>query len=155
MAKRTIISMILILTYTVGFAHNLIPHCTDNHPNAVHLETHNHAHHIHASDDHSAEGHSHVEHGDHFDDGFLNYLVCLFEGIQHHDSGCDVECNPQGNQVKYSTENSVSTDTIIVALDNQFYIENTSVKINSDVLQVQSQKGLDTSPGRSPPYTYL
>ena len=155
MAKRTIISMLLIFTYTVGFAHNLIPHCNDDHTNGVHVETHHHAHHTHASDDRSAEDHSHVEHGDHFDEGFLDYLVCLFEGIQHHDNACDVECYPQANQVKYSTENLVSTDAVIATLGNQFHIENTSVKINSDVQQIQSQKGLDTSPGRAPPHTYL
>jgi hypothetical protein len=154
--KRVFISLILILTYTVGFAHNFIPHCTDVHTDESHSEVeHHHTHHTHEGHDSTEEDHSHVEHGDHFDQGLLDYLICLFEGAQHHDHSCDAQCTPQNSVFKYSTEKSTQGDQLITAELSIPSLEIQSGAISTTTELDLTQIDLNSSSGRAPPYTYL
>lgn len=156
MKKRVFISLILILTYTVGFAHNFIPHCTDAHTDEIHSESeHHHAHHTHDGHDSNEEDHSHVEHGDHFDDGLLDYLICLFEGAQHHDHSCDAQCIPQNSAFKYSTEKSMYGDQLIIAELSIPHLEKQSSAICTNTELDLTQFDPNSPHGRAPPYTYL
>ena len=134
--KKTIISLVLILSYTVGFAHNFIPHCSDVHTGENHSKVeHNHEHHSHDGHDSLIKDHSHVEHGDHFDEGLIDYLVCLLEGVQHHDHSCDAQCTPQNNVLKDSIEKSVETSKVLAAeLSIHHLIKQSSAKCILPVL---------------------
>lgn len=154
--KKAIISLILILSYTVGFAHNFIPHCSDVHTDESHSKVeHNHAHYTHEGHDALEEDHSHVEHGDHFDQGLIDYLVCLFEGVQHHDHSCDAQCAPQNNALKYSLEKSTPTNQIFTAEFSAPHLEKQSSAISTNTELDLTQVDLNSSSGRAPPYTYL
>lgn len=156
MKKRVFISLLLILTYTVSFAHSFVPHCTDNHPIESHSELeHNHAHHNHEGHESNEEGHSHVEHGDHFDEGFLDYLVCLFDGVHHHDHSCDVQLVPQYDVFDHSSEKSVIGDQVISTDLSIPHIENQSRIVSTTVQLGRKQIDLTSSSGRAPPCTYL
>ena len=96
--KKVIIATLFLLTYTIGFAHNLIPHCSaacGELPVAAHQETghHHHAHHEH---DHGEDsGHDHIEHNGHLDGGLLDYVVCLLSEMEHPATDCQIEvCLP-------------------------------------------------------------
>lgn len=155
MAKRTIISLILTFSYAVGFAHNLIPHHSDVHEFGNHAEVaHNHAHHVHDDLNSLEEGHSHVVHGDHFDEGLLDYLICLFEGVHHHHS-CDAQCTPQNSSFKYSTEKSTQGDQLSTAELSIPSLEIQSGAISTTTKLDLTQIDLNSSSGRAPPYTYL
>ncbi|MBD78784.1 MAG: hypothetical protein CL840_07680 [Crocinitomicaceae bacterium] len=80
--RKVIISLVLLLVYTTGFAHNLIPHCHqhENNPDAhvhghMHVDSHSHEH----------ADHHHVDHGDHIDEGIYDYLYCVLSEMKHHD----------------------------------------------------------------------
>lgn len=155
MKKRVFISLILILTYTVGFAHNLIPHHSDVHEFGNHTEVaHNHAHHVHDDINSLEEDHSHVEHGDHFDEGLLDYLICLFEGVHHHHS-CEAQCTAQISTFKYSTEKSTHGDQLITAELSIPPVEIQPSAISTTTELDLTQIDLNSSSGRAPPYTYL
>ncbi|MDX1351263.1 MAG: hypothetical protein R3279_13490 [Putridiphycobacter sp.] len=49
-------------------------------------KAHNHDHHEHYAGD--AHEHEHVSHGDHFDDNWIDLLVCILSDVEHHGSGC-------------------------------------------------------------------
>ena len=155
MTKRVIIALILILTYSVGFAHGLIPHCSDDHSTEFHAGTHDHAHHSHTSEDHDVEDHAHVEHGDHYDEDFFDYLECLLEGVQHHDHSCDVEYYLQGKQLENSSDKDGHSEAIATVFDAPFHIGKAAKHKISNVLLIRSQKGIDNFSGRAPPPPYL
>ncbi len=150
--KKTIISLILILTYTVGFAHNFIPHRTDVHTDEIHSEVeHHHTHHTHEGHDSTEEDHSHVEHGDHFDQGLLDYLICLFEGAQHHDHSCDAQCTPQNNALKCSLEKLTPINQAITVEFSAPYFEKQPSAISTKIVLDPTQVDLNSSSGRAPP----
>ena len=49
--SKVVISILLLLTYSFGFAHNLVPHCNDtveeNHTHSTHSTHSTHKHHQH------------------------------------------------------------------------------------------------------------
>ena len=154
--KKTIISLVLILSYTVGFAHNFIPHCSDVHTGENHSKVeHNHEHHNHDGHDSLIKDHSHVEHGDHFDEGLIDYLVCLLEGVQHHDHSCDAQCTPQNNVLKDSIEKSVETSKVLTAELSIHHLIKQSSAISTNMELNLTQVDLNSSSGRAPPYTCL
>ena len=154
--KKTIISLVLILSYTVGFAHNFIPHCSDVHTGENHSKVeHNHEHHSHDGHDSLEKDHSHVEHGDHFDEGLIDYLVCLFDGVKHHDHSCDAQCAPQNNALKCSLEKSTPINQAITVEFSAPYFEKQSSAISTNMELNLTQVDLNSSSGRAPPYTCL
>lgn len=89
--KKVIIASLLLLTYTVGFVHNLIPHCSAGCaelPLATHEESghHHHAHHEHDHGDQT--DHDHIAHNGHLDGGFFDYVVCLLSEMEHPATDC-------------------------------------------------------------------
>ncbi len=88
--KRTVIALCLLLAYSAGFAHDLIPHCHhEDGSDAAHTEvheTHNHNHHAHHDHQHEQEDHEHIQHEDHVDDGLLDFIICVFSASEHHDA---------------------------------------------------------------------
>ncbi len=88
--KSALISILLILTYSVGFAHDFIPHCTELHTEiAGNLDVHHDGSHNHSDHEVVDTDHSHIEHGDHYDDSYLDFFSCVLEVNNHHQDNCD------------------------------------------------------------------
>lgn len=152
--KKTIISLLLICSYSFGFAHNLIPHCTTPHSLGNQIETGHHTHDHHAHEEHHSneKDHSHVKHGDHFDHGFLDYLVCLLEDVHHDDSSCDLECYTPINEYKSSEyEKNQNLEPIIVNSSVVWSFEASLPTINRIVLSGISKLSVKQDPDRGPP----
>jgi len=87
--KNIIISIILLLTYSLGFAHNFIPH---NHDIGTEVHEHSHENEEHKHHHHASEEKSHnddISHGDHFDEGFYDLILCFLHDANHHEDECD------------------------------------------------------------------
>jgi hypothetical protein len=65
----------LLLTYSLGFAHNLEPHCSDS-------SEQNHTH---------APTHEHHQHMDHYDGGVSDFLICLVQETGNPEPECSAE----------------------------------------------------------------
>lgn len=103
--KRFISSLFLLLVYSLGFAHNLIPHCHDvNEAFADHSEL-GHHHHEHSEiHDHDGENHEHVAHGSHVDEGLYDFLVCILFEMEHQEHGSVLHFLPTTIKVVNSTQ---------------------------------------------------
>ncbi len=80
-----------MLTYSLGFAHNFIPHHHDS-ETSVHEHSHEndeHSHHHHNTKDQDHQDHEHISHGNHFDEGFYDLLICFLHDADHHEDECD------------------------------------------------------------------
>ncbi|MDB4533628.1 hypothetical protein N9242_02065 [Vicingaceae bacterium] len=91
LTKKLFISIILLLTYSLGFAHNFVPHNHDS-ETAVHEHSHEengHSHHHHSTKEQAHQDHEHISHGDHFDEGFYDLLICFLHDADHHEDECD------------------------------------------------------------------
>ena len=83
---RSVISLFLLLVYSISFAHDLIPHChfdkMSEHIVAEQGESHHHhEHHTHEADEET--DHEHITHQNHLDDGLLDYVICLLSELEH------------------------------------------------------------------------
>lgn len=86
--KKIIISIILLLTYSLGFAHNIIPHQHDS-ETGFHNHDHTEEHHNH---DHSSDSDpEHISHGNHFDEGLYDLIVCFLHETDFHKENCNTE----------------------------------------------------------------
>ena len=85
---KAFISIILLFTYTLGFAHNLVPHHMDigEHGN----ETAFHEHHQHNDSEELNPDHNHHDHGDHFDEGLYDFILCFFSELEQPSESCSV-----------------------------------------------------------------
>lgn len=83
--RKVILSIVLLLSYSLGMAHDVLPHY---HANDLHSDIavgiklhHHHSHHEH--DPVEQPEHDHVTHEDHLDDGLLDYVICLLSEFDH------------------------------------------------------------------------
>ncbi|UTW61967.1 hypothetical protein KFE98_18440 [bacterium SCSIO 12741] len=81
--KKVIVSLFLLLTYSMGFAHYLVPHS--------HEEAGEHTHHHHLDLDNHNEDEFHVHHDDHVDASLYDWLVCLVTDMEHPEDDCSNE----------------------------------------------------------------
>ena len=159
-ALKSIISITLLFTYLLGYGHALTPHCEINCDGIEEKHEHNHEHHQHDHDDLLIEDHEHVSHGDHFDEGWMDYLVCLFSDLEHHGSGCHAEhmVNQENVQFKKSSQqdnDNDQTSDFTIFLDYQLIgekISTTSNRVNGPPIRFDSQAYLFTLPQRGPPF---
>tara|TARA_R110002072_G_scaffold238038_3_gene395446 strand:+ start:3443 stop:3901 length:459 start_codon:yes stop_codon:yes gene_type:complete len=80
---RIIISFFLIFSYSFGFAHSLVPHCSDSSPVEI-----NHQHKHQSELNNSHEKHEHIVHANHFDEGIYDLLICLMSDSHNGTSDC-------------------------------------------------------------------
>lgn len=91
--RNSLISFLLIFSYSFGFAHNFVPHCTDVHVAQGHGHGEHHDnHHEHEKGEVIADDHSHIANADHYDDGLIDFLVCALENVNHNDDTCNLDC---------------------------------------------------------------
>ena len=80
--------MFMLLTYSVGFAHNVIPHShiDETHEHSGSHEAHSHHHH---PNENVHQDHDHVAHGDHYDEGFYDLFICFLHEAEHQEEDCE------------------------------------------------------------------
>ena len=83
------ISLILLLTYSIGFAHDLAPHCPEFATEEKHSGSHHHhEHHEHLQDVNPDGQHDHILHEKHFDEDVIDLIVCLLSDLEHPANHC-------------------------------------------------------------------
>lgn len=109
--RNSLISFLLIFAYSIGFAHELIPHyhVEDGFSLRKNAEMHHHV----AQEDRDLDD---ISHNDHLDDGFLDYLVCI---VSHADHSADhsVKFIHQGTDL--SIDKFTSADYLSLIVQNE------------------------------------
>ena len=137
--KSIFISTFLVFTYTLSFAHSLIPHCSEPHQHENDANTHHH--HSHEQEG-AHEGHDHIQHLDHFDEGLYDLLICFLSDLDHEPD--------DGHHIHLATDQNFKTlgnSTSAVLLICLFNLEKNE---NNRPVYSQSVSGLILSPYPEP-----
>lgn len=151
--SKIVISIMLLLTYSFGFAHNLVPHCNDSfEENHNHTPSHNH--HNHSEGEEFDTEHSDIAHNDHFDGGVSDFLVCLVHESETPDEECSIEhcftINPNNFSLKDISK--IQTAIILFAV-SQPIVQNEPIAYSSMGLEINYlSPPLEDSPHRGPPF---
>ncbi|PCJ23903.1 MAG: hypothetical protein COA97_10715 [Flavobacteriales bacterium] len=149
--SKILISLLLLLTYSFGFAHNLVPHCGEIIPHEAHAPSHEH--HQHSEGEKQLTKHSHVTHNNHFDEGVYDYLVCLVNETDDSDTECSIEhCFTfSSNNFSLKKINKIQTAIVLFAVF-QPTVQNESIAYSSTDLEINYlSPPLEDSPHRGPP----
>ena len=151
--KQFLVWSLLMLAYSVGLAHNLVPHHHDHLPAEGHAQ-HDHSshqHHHHEHQDH--EGHEHVEHSDHFDDGLWDFIVCVLSETELPESGHHHCLYLAAPTVKAPANNTTTLDCLasVCRVHYQHLPEVPVETANSFFEFVYSPPPLYAAPLRGPP----
>ena len=129
---KLIISIILLLTYSFGFAHNLVPHCNDSGEES-HNHAPNHNHHYHADEEEIDSAHSDIAHDDHFDEGINDFITV---------QTCDQQITLTQDNCCVLPELLTSDDTICIGGDADL----TALSVSLGTLSYHaSQSGADNN----------
>ena len=143
--KNVLISSLLIFAYLIGFAHELIPHyhLEDEHHDAQHVAFHNHV----SVENRDADD---ITHGDHLDDSFLDYLVCIISHSEHSNLGSDSYLH-QG--IDYSIDKfTPSIQSSIIEQEKNLLVPNKkTTKVISKPLTTQWMELCSIQSRRGPP----
>jgi len=155
--SKIFISLLLLLTYTFGFAHSAIPHVNGGHANlqsqTAAVSNHSHAHHQHHEGETSDSNHEHLSHDNHFDANISDYMLCVLNELEHKDANCNVL---QYIPIKRSDKNLENlSKTAIIALVYSFIISFeaplTSASNYNYTADFFKAPVLKNSPSRGPP----
>jgi hypothetical protein len=123
--KKTLISFLLIFAYSIGFAHELIPHyhAEDGFLIGEKAELH---HHVSPKD----RDFDDIFHADHLDDSFLDFLVCIISHSEHS-SHSNSEIIHQG--IDTSIDKFIASDAIVLIENDENILVpyQKSTKVNS------------------------
>ena len=111
----------MLFTYTIGFAHDFIPHY---HIEDIHVGVVSEDHHKHVDSDTKAV--ENVAHGDHIDSGIYDYLVCIFSEANH--SNHDIK-----TVVLQGSNNSIVHQNDVILYEDQFVFVLNDVPIKKNV----------------------
>ena len=155
--KRAIISLLLLLTYSLGFAHYLIPHCEASnieHQVAASQENphHHHEHHQHTSDDKDID-HEDIVHNGHLDAGLYDYIVCFLSDAEHPAEDCNLQHYLPAN-TNDKIDSQLSKAQFVAVLFTVFCIvkqDEALPKSRSEFAAVYLSPPIGDSPYRGPP----
>jgi len=150
---KLIISIILLLTYSFGFAHNLVPHCNDSgEENHNHAPSHNH--HYHAEGEAIDAEHSDIAHDDHFDEGINDFITCLVNESETPEEECSIEHCFIINSNSFSLKDINKIQVAIVLFTvTQPIVQNEPIAYSSTDLEINYlSPPLEDSPHRGPPF---
>jgi len=146
---KIVISFFLLLTYSLGFAYNLVPHYSDFGIDNHHAIQH---YHVHASKQDKNPKHEHITHNNHFDEGIYNYIVCLTNETNGASTGATVEhyFTLNTNEIVLKKINALPVTMLLCAV---FKIEAQPEIFNSfnDVERIYLPPFIKESPHRGPP----
>lgn len=150
--NKVIISLILLLTYSFGFAHNLVPHCTDSgEENHNHSPSHNH--HFHFEGEAINSEHADIAHDDHFDEGINDFITCLVNESETPAEDCSIEhCfTVNFNEFSLKDLNKIQTAILFSTVSDL----SVAYKLDSNyfevVEEIHSTPLIENSPHRGPP----
>jgi hypothetical protein len=111
---RATISFILLMCYSLGITHNLVPHClsgeADDHIEEQGVTHHHHAHHFHDHEVPVQRSASHIQHKDHCDTDIYDFFICLLTELEHPATSCEtLQCLLQ-NPIKRSVKEPISVN---------------------------------------------
>lgn len=152
--RKVIISLFLFLTYSIGFAHNLVPHCTVDFENsniATKDSHHHHNHHEHNGEDEA--DHDHIVHEDHLDSGYLDLVICLLEDVEHGDEECGQEhCfTLSSNNLSLKNFSKIQMIYVVFGLLQESFIHDQREYFNIEYSHIILSPPLEKSPHRGPP----
>lgn len=159
-ALKPIISITLLFAYLLSFGHTLTPHCESNCDGAeVTNHVHQHEHH-HGIEETNLEHDDHVAHGDHYDEGWIDYLACLFSDVEHHDNTCHTDLLLEQENVQFKNSKSVDADKIqtpafAIFVSHELISEKlvaASILVNGPPLDFERQCYLSSFSLRGPPF---
>ena len=159
---KTTISLMLLFSYTVVYAHNAIPH---EHGDGVHLHQHEPAgpHCVEAitEDEHdhlhdTGQEHTHhkdLMHKDHVDHGFVDYMICAFSEAEHPDTDTEHHpcIQPQLERVAQQLRPQVVATLVAIAAITVPDDETVSPRYGPEVAVIYAAPPLYASPHRGPP----
>ena len=97
MRLKNIIAILVLCVYSVAFGHQVIPHQHNQQSNAVAcLQDQN-------------PDHGHISHFNHYDDGLMDFLACIFSHT-HQSDDCDVKT------VRITTEENQVSLAVTIAV---------------------------------------
>jgi hypothetical protein len=152
MTKRVFISIVLLLAYSLGFAHNFVPHNHDTETTIHDHEGKGHAHHHHHSKKQAHQDHEHISHGDHFDEGFYDLLICFLHTADNQAKDCDAHyyMTTDHNRTLTKEQNTKLLATLVV-----LYNEPEEVILHSEFYTLSELKIppplITNTPLRGPP----
>lgn len=153
---RIIISLSLLLTYSMGFAHNLVPHHEETMEQHVVAEAsnehHGHAHHEHPLAIDLVDSHEHISHNNHFDSDVYDLIVCFFNETAHPTSACNIEHFPNS---KSASDSKVKNGNSVISMIDDKSVQVAYIEIvmpfgNTSTIPY-SNPPITQSPHRGPP----
>jgi len=151
MAKKAFISIVLLLTYSLGFTHNIVPH---NHDETVKSHKHehdDHQHHHHNSN-HLHEDHEHISHGAHYDEGWYDLLVCfIHEAHQTEDCKDHNYLVSKTNNIIINKLKAKKLVTILysIVMDTEIFESISNCQFDSEIYYLPPL--IEDNPLRGPP----
>jgi hypothetical protein len=148
---KSIISLLLLLTYSFGFAHNLVPHCNDDTPHETAISDHHH--HQHSDEQQENIEHNHINHDSHFDEGIIDFITCLVHESESPEEQCSIEhCFTfSSNNFSLKDINKIQTAIVLFAV-SQPIVQNESIAYSSTDFEINYlSPPLEDSPHRGPP----
>lgn len=153
---KVVISFFLLVTYLFGFAHSLIPHqqwFESNFHAIAYQEKGNHLHHHHVLDEQIDSDHEHVLHGNHYDTGLYNLIICFFSETEHPVNSCEIQhylpVESNNASTKALTKAKFVTILIAIVLNAEQSEPNSICSTDSKVKFLSHPLG--DSPYRGPP----
>lgn len=155
--RKAVISIILICAYSIGFAHNLIPHNHDHEISTDHMSSHAqkhehpHGHHQHSTSDH--HNHKHIAHENHFDHGLFDLVICLLSEIEH-DSADNNDCYyipAQANNFSAKSLTKVKYASVHFIVFAELDDADNPNACNPEIYTAYLSPPLSSSPHRGPP----
>ncbi|MEX0812807.1 MAG: hypothetical protein WD048_11380 [Chitinophagales bacterium] len=131
---KPFISALLVLTYSIGFAHNLIPHCHE-----LHKETH--------SKDHNSVNHVDEE----SEKRFLDLIFLFFSELEHSSDIIKFERNKNTDKSFLSDLAKVKTLAIVAAFFHLVEVEQETPTTHSEQLLVYHASFQENAPSRGSP----
>ena len=149
--KKLIISLLLLLTYSLGFAHNFIPHQhEDGVEDEITKEKKGHHHHHHAI---KKSNHEHISHGNHYDEGLYDLLVCFLHESDNQEYKCNnhhfVLAKPNRVVINKLQVNKLVTILYSITTELEQDEKFPDYNIDSDISYLSPT--IENSPHRGPP----
>ena len=145
---KIIISLTLLFTYSLGFVHNLVPHCSSISSHESHSS---HQHHSH--DEPHEENHIHVLHENHVDEGILDYILCVVNESANEGNECIEEhfFTLQSNTVSLKKINHIPTTIVLFTISNKLADALITINYNFKKNSFYSSSTLENASLRGPP----
>lgn len=143
--RKTLLSFFLLFAYTIGFAHDFIPHY---HIEDIHFGVGNKELHSHLSEKNDFT--NNVNHGEHLDAGIYDYLICVFNEANHsnHD---DVNADSQDLINSAVFQNDIPFFEIQFFTTNEIGLSSNNVKVSTKPFRDNSTDFSSRSNRRGPP----